>query len=104
MYFPKLKAAAQQRAGVEQFGGLDRRPGSGAGSLEQMENLWSSGYPALETRPLRRTVTQLTKPNGMAEKDGLFWVDGTALYVNGAKTGLVLTDSRKQLVSMGRIC
>lgn len=51
MYFPKLKAAAQQRAGVEQFGGLDRRPGSGAGSLEQMENLWSSGYPALETRP-----------------------------------------------------
>lgn len=101
MYFPKLKAAAQQRAGVEQFGGLDRRPGSGAGSLEQMENLWSSGYPALETRPLRRTVTQLTKPNGMTEKDGLFWVDGTALYVNGAKTGLVLTDSRKQLVSMG---
>ena len=101
MYFPKLKAAAQQRAGVEQFGGLDRRPGSGAGSLEQMENLWSSGYPALETRPLRRTVTQLAKPNGMTEKDGLFWVDGTALYVNGAKTGLVLTDSRKQLVSMG---
>jgi len=101
MYFPKLKAAAQQRAGVEQFGGLDRRPGSGAGSLEHMENLWSSGYPALETRPLRRTVTQLTKPNGMTEKDGLFWVDGTALYVNGAKTGLVLTDSRKQLVSMG---
>ena len=37
----------------------------------------------------------------MTEKDGLFWVDGTALYVNGAKTGLVLTDSRKQLVSMG---
>lgn len=101
MYFPKLKAAAQQRAGVEQFGGLDRRPGSGAGSLEHMENLWSSGYPALETRPLRRTVTQLAKPNGMTEKDGLFWVDGTALYVNGAKTGLVLTDSRKQLVSMG---
>ena len=81
MYFPKLKAAAQQRAGVEQFGGLDRRPGSGAGSLEQMENLWSSGYPALETRPLRRTVTQLAKPNGMTEKDGLFWVDGTALYL-----------------------
>ena len=67
MYFPKLKAAAQQRAGVEQFGGLDRRPGSGAGSLEQMENLWSSGYPALETRPLRRTVTQLEKPNGYHE-------------------------------------
>ena len=51
MYFPKLKAAAQQRAGVEQFGGLDRRPGSGAGSLEQMENrisfAWNNTCPSL---------------------------------------------------------
>ncbi len=101
MYFPKLKAAAQQRLAVERFGGLDRRPGSGAGYLEDMKNLWSGGYPALETRPKRSVAAQLTSPNGMAEKDGLFWVDGTALYVNGAKTELVLENSRKQLVSMG---
>ena len=97
MYFPKLKAAAQQRAGVEQFGGLDRRPGSGAGSLEQMENLWSSGYPALETRPLRRTVTQLTKPNGMTEKDGLFWVgtvsDHTLKLQNNAPVHLTVVSA-----------
>ena len=101
MYFPKLKAQAQQRAAVEQFGGLDRRVGHGVGCAENMENMWSGGYPALETRPRRGVMRQLTKPHGIVEKDGLFWVDGTALYVNGAKTELVLSDSDKQLVSMG---
>ena len=101
MYFPKLKAQAQQRAAVEQFGGLDRRVGHGAGCAEDMENMWSGGYPALETRPRRGVMRQLTKPHGIVEKDGLFWVDGTALYVNGAKTEMVLSDSDKRLVSMG---
>ena len=101
MYFPKLKAQAQQRAAVEQFGGLDRWVGHGAGCAENMENMWSGGYPALETRPRRGVMRQLTKPHGIVEKDGLFWVDGTALYVNGAKTELVLSDSDKQMVSMG---
>ncbi len=101
MYFPKLRAQAQQRAAVEQFGGLDRRVGHGAGCAENMENMWSGGYPALETRPRRGVMRQLTKPHGIVEKGGLFWVDGTALYVNGAKTELVLSDSDKQLVSMG---
>lgn len=101
MYFPKLKAAAQQRLSVERFGGLDRRSGSGAEWLTDMENLWSGAYPALETRPRRSTAGLLTKPHGASEKDGLFWVDGTGLYANGVKTGLVLTDGDKQLVSMG---
>ena len=43
MYFPKLKAQAQQRAAVEQFGGLDRRVGHGAGGAENMEKMWSGG-------------------------------------------------------------
>ena len=29
------------------------------------------------------------------------WVDGTALYIGGEKTGLALSDSEKQLVNMG---
>lgn len=101
MYFPTLKATAQKRLTVEQFGGLDRRAGRGAGTMENMENLWSSGYPALETRPLRSVAAELTEPHGMLGKDGLFWVDGTGLYVNGARTELELSDSDKTLVSMG---
>lgn len=39
MFFPKLKAQSRQRRAVEQFAGLDRRPGSGAGCLREMKNL-----------------------------------------------------------------
>ena len=101
MYFPRLRASAQQRASVEQFGGLDRRPGHGAGYPESMENLWSGGYPALETRPKRTVVQRLKKPHGVIGKDALYWVDGTMLYANGAVTGITLTDGDKQMVSMG---
>ena len=101
MYFPKLKAQAQQRAAVEQFGGLDRRVGHGAGCAENMENMWSGGYPALETRPARGTVTVLKKPHGLTGRDALVWADGTDLYVGGEKTALTLEDGHKQLVNMG---
>ena len=43
MFFPKLKAQSRQRRAVEQFAGLDRRPGSGAGCLRERKNLWSGG-------------------------------------------------------------
>ena len=101
MYFPKLKAETQQRLAVAEFGGLERRPGGGAGYPAEMENLWSGGYPALETRPRRSVAALLTAPHGIVGKDGLFWVDGTGLYANGIKTGLVLTEGDKQLVGMG---
>lgn len=101
MYFPKLKAETQQRLAVAEFGGLERRPGGGAGYPAEMENLWSGGYPALETRPQRSVAALLTAPHGIVGKDGLFWVDGTGLYANGIKTGLVLTEGDKQLVGMG---
>ena len=66
-----------------------------------MENLWAGGYPALETRPPRGTTAVLKAPHGLVCRDAPVWVDGTALYVNGDRTGLVLTEGGKQLVSMG---
>ena len=41
------------------------------------------------------------KPNGLAAKDSLIWVDGRTLYINGLAIDLALTDGEKQLVSMG---
>ena len=101
MFFPKLTAAPQQRRTVDRFLGLDRRAGSAMGSFQNMENLWAGGYPALETRPARGTAAALKAPHGLVCRDAPVWVDGTALYVNGDRTGLVLTDGDKQLVSMG---
>ena len=101
MYFPKLTAPAQRRVTVDRFLGLDRRAGSAMGCFQNMENLWSGGYPALETRPARGETAVLSKPNGLTCRDALVWVDGTALYVGGEKTGLALSDGEKQLVNMG---
>ena len=101
MFFPKLKAQSRQRLTVDQFPGLDRRPGSGAGCMWDMKNLWSGGYPALEVRPKRSVMASLTKPHGFLGREALVWVDGTALYINGAQTEPVLTDGDKRLVNMG---
>ena len=101
MFFPKLTASPQQRRTVDRFLGLDRRAGSAMGSFQDMENLWAGGYPALETRPPRGTTAVLKAPHGLVCRDAPVWVDGTALYVNGDRTGLVLTEGGKQLVSMG---
>ena len=101
MFFPRLKAQSRQRMTVDRFAGLDRRVGSGAGCLQEMKNLWSGGYPALEVRPGRSVMAELTKPNGFLGGEALVWVDGTGLYINGARTEPVLTDGDKQLVRMG---
>lgn len=101
MFFPKLKAQSRQRLAVDQFPGLDRRPGSGAGCMWDMKNLWSGGYPALEVRPKRSVMASLTKPHGFLGREALVWVDGTALYINGAQTEPALTDGDKRLVNMG---
>lgn len=101
MFFPKLTASPQQRRTVDRFLGLDRRAGSAMGSFQDMENLWAGGYPALETRPPRGTTAVLKAPHGLVCRDAPVWVDGTALYVNGDRTGLALTEGGKQLVSMG---
>lgn len=101
MFFPKLTAPPQQRVTADRFLGLDRRAGSAMGGMQDMENLWAGGYPALETRPARGIVAAVKAPGGLVCRDAPVWVDGTALYVNGVRTGLTLTEGDKQLVSMG---
>lgn len=101
MFFPKLTVSPQQRVTADRFLGLDRRAGSPMGSFQNMENLWAGGYPALETRPARGTVATLKEPHGLTARDAPVWVDGRSLIFNGERTGLVLTEGDKQLVSMG---
>lgn len=101
MYFPRLLTPAQTRVNLSKFAGYDLRPTAPAGTFRAMENLCSDGYPALCTRPRRATVAAVTAPHGIAAKDCLIWADGQHLYINGADAPLVLSDSDKQLVSMG---
>ena len=86
MYFPRMKVTPAKAAALTAFGGLDLRGGAAEGTFAHMENM---------------TLAVLDTPNGLTAKDAPIWVDGTALYINGLSAGLTLTDSPKQLVSMG---
>lgn len=101
MYFPKLNAPRQSRVTVNRFPGLDRRPRGQEGSFREMENLCAQGYPTLTVRCPRGIAGSVTVPGGLTAKDGLIWVDGHTLYINGSAAGLVLSEGKKQLVSMG---
>ena len=102
MYYPTMETLRQQRVTVKAFPGLDRREQAEPGGFWEMKNLCSDGYPALKVRGRRAVAAAVEKPNGLLGKDTLLWVDGTALYVAGAKVaGPVLTDGEKQMVSMG---
>ena len=101
MYLSQFPAPAQQRVTVSKFLGYDARPRTPLGAFARMENLQGGGYPTLSVRERRKAVAALDRPNGLAAKDCLIWVDGGTLYINGASVDLTLTDSEKQLVSMG---
>ncbi len=81
------------------FTGLNHNEGAGDGELWSMRNLSSDRYPLLATRPKRRRVRQLQKPNGLFSWEKLCWVDGTEFYYDGEKKGEV-EDSEKSFCAM----
>ncbi len=101
MYFPKLNILRQSRVNFNRFLGYDRRERAAQGSFVNMENLCSDAFPAMKVRRRRGIMVQVERPRGLISKEGIVWVDGNTLYVNGNAMGLVLSDSDKQLVSMG---
>ena len=101
MFLSQLPVPAQQRVTVSKFLGYDARPRTPLGAFAKMENLSGCAYPTLSVREKRKAVMALDRPNGLAAKDCLIWVDGRTLYINGAAIDLTLTDGEKQLVSMG---
>lgn len=81
------------------FAGLNHNVGAGDGELWDMKNLCSDYYPLLATRPKRRKLTTLTKPNGLFSWEKLCWVDGTGFYYDGVLKGTV-EDSEKSFCAM----
>lgn len=101
MFLTTARVPAQTRISVNSFLGLDRRDKAAIGTFAAMKNMTSDGYPTLTTRQKRSVVTSLAHPHGLAVKDSLVWVDGNVLYINGAATGVTLSNTDKTLISMG---
>ena len=83
-----------------EFRGYDHNLSAQDGALWDMANLTGDFFPLMSPRAPRYQVEDLTKPNGLYAKDGLYWVDGTGFYAEGEKKGTV-TDSRKVFASLG---
>ena len=66
-----------------------------------MKNCTGDQFPLIATRRKRGVYAAPQKCNGLLAKDSLCWVDGSKFVMNGYETELHLTDSPKQLVSMG---
>lgn len=101
MFFPAMKPNDLRRVTLERFPGLDRREAAETGGFREMRNLSADGYPTLCTRPKRSIAAQTEHPHALTAKDCLYWVDGTRVYANGLAIGPLLTEGKKQLVSMG---
>ena len=84
-----------------QFGGYNHNEYAGDGEIWDMENMRSDLYPLLSPRGPRYQLRRLTKPNGLHAREGLYWVDGTGLYKDGALLAEV-ANGPKKWVSMGK--
>ncbi|MBQ8249062.1 MAG: hypothetical protein IJY93_04170 [Clostridia bacterium] len=97
---PKYSDGYRKRT-IDSFGGYDHREGTEDGSIWHMENMSGDCYPLAAPRVPRVISRTLTKPNGIAGYDGLYWVDGTGFYDKGEFKGTV-SDSFKRFVFLGR--
>ena len=108
MEFPRLTEMATTQEVTETFIGLDRNLRISPSAMNDMENLTSDYYPMLASRGKRSYVDVLEHPNGLLAKAKLLWVDYTRLHYGGeditdhlTAKGIYLTDSPKEMVSMG---
>lgn len=101
-FLPALSGTNRNVEMVNVFNGYNKNLDAQENEFDDMKNISSSFFPVFSPRKNRGTLTVLDKPNGLAAKSNLFWVDGTTLYHNGfAVDNLTLEDSPKQFVSMG---
>ena len=101
MEIPKLKNIPHSRLSVTTFRGYHRGLKIGDGEFSHMENFTSDCYPVLATRPGREIVARPENPLGLCGKDALCYIDGSAFVMNDYRLELGLSDSPKDLVSMG---
>ena len=105
MRFPRLQEVARYRDMTTVFGGYNHQISCSEGQFFDMKNMSSKYFPVLSPRDARGIVKKLTNPQGILDKEDLWWIDNRILYRNGEKitlTGVSLTnDAPKTLAKMG---
>jgi len=105
---PVLSPGNTSRLMTETFRGRNHNHKIGDGEMYETTNLTTDYYPLLASRKKRGTVSTLTNPGGLIEKDALAYAaNGSLIYnfdtAHPALTGLSTDTGKveKQLVGMG---
>ena len=104
MRFPRLQEVSRYREMTTIFGGYNHQISCQEGQFYDMKNMTSSHFPVLSPRQNRGFVKSFVNPQGILDKEDLWWIDDKILYRNGvAQTldGITLTDGKKVLAKMG---
>ena len=105
MRFPRLQEVTRYRDMTTVFGGYNHQISCQEGQFFDMKNLSSKYFPVLSPRTNRGIVKQFTNPQGILDKEDIWWIDDKCLYKNGEQIYLdnvSLTDEApKTLAKMG---
>lgn len=102
MDYPTLNPIRAQRSSIEAFGGYNNVLRPGEGEWRDMLNLSSDNFPVMSTRHRRGLFREATEMiTGVIAKDELCWTAGRSFFYGGKPVDMGLTDTQKQLVSMG---
>lgn len=101
MKFPTLEEQKTSRDLIDSFRGYNHNLRISDNEFYDMKNLTSTHYPILSPRGKRGVYVNASNPQGLIAKDALCYVDGTDFVINEYHINMGLSNSPKQLVSMG---
>ena len=105
MQFPYLQDTSRYREMTTVFGGYNHQISCQEGQFFDMKNMSSKYFPILSPRKNRGIVKKLNKPQGILDKEDLWWVDNKKLYRNGEEIILkdvtLIDSSPKTMAKMG---
>ena len=101
MEYPTLYVKQKSRQMSDAFLGYNHNLRIGDSEFYDMMNMTSNYYPVLAPRPKRGTYKDGVNATGLIAKDKLCYVDGTAFVIGEDRIEMGLSDSTKDLISMG---
>ena len=104
MNFPRFQEVSKYRNMTTVFGGYNHQISCQEGQFFDMKNMTSSHFPVLSPRHKRGIVRQFVNPQGILDKEDLWWIDDKKLYRNGVEVkleGVELSDETKTMAKMG---
>ena len=105
MQFPQLTEVSRYRDMTTVFGGYNHQISCQEGQFFDMKNMTSKYFPVLSPRNNRGIVKSFNNPQGILDKEDMWWIDDKVLYKNGNAVtleGVTLSDdSPKTMAKMG---